>query len=247
MTLAVRKKTPKGTPFPRPNAGIAEAYRRSMHRAIALMGRDYVREIRQLYQQNGLGLVGDEAPNQPRDEHGRWVAQGGASFVGLQKTYAALLDRLEAEGKQRGPYGVAAWNMGPGGHDTRQEAELNRPVVLGEIPHPDISHARIPIIFSEGRQKTTHPSGKGWGRRHIEFRHGRQIRELGFKHALEFAHYIVTHHTQDIESPRHRSRNLVITKESVEHMIEALHLTPVGDHYRVTTAYPTEEKMGTIR
>lgn len=247
MTLAVRKKTPKGTPFPRPNAGVAEAYRRSMQRAITLMGRDYVREIRQLYRQNGLGLVGDEAPNQPRDEHGRWVAQGQISFAALQQKYSKLLDRLEAEDKQRGPYGATAWNIGRGGYDTREEVELKRPVVLGEIPHPDIFHARIPIIFSEGRQKTSQPSGKGWGRRHIEFKHGKDIRDLGFKHALEFAHYIVTHYTQDIESPRHRSRNLVITEKTVEHMIEALHLTPVGDHYRVTTAYPTEEKMETIR
>ncbi|OOL19650.1 hypothetical protein AL01_01385 [Bombella intestini] len=141
------------------------------------------------------------------------------------------------------PMEAVSWAIGPRGYDTRQEAAIKRTLVLGEIAHPDDPSRLVPIILREGRQKTSKPNGKGHGRRHIEFTHGQEIRDLGFEDALDFSHHIVMNHNMDRQSPRHYSRNLSIFNGGKENMREALHLMDSGDHYRVTTAYPLEAFM----
>lgn len=179
--------------------------------------------------------------DRPRDEYGRWVSEGGAQRKKLQERHGKLLDRLEKEDANPPAYGDKAWNIGKGGYDTRNQPGMSRPIVLGEIHHPHDRNTRVPVVLREGMQDTTHPAGSGFGRRHIEFRHGQELRDKGFRDAVDFAGHIVNHHDIDVEDQRRGSR-ILAQKPEKESSNARTPLTPLrlhekGDHYSVTTAY----------
>ena len=186
-------------------------------------------------------LAVSSSDDRPRDEYGRWVSEGGARRKKLQERHSKLLDRLEKEDANPPAYGDKAWNIGKGGYDTRNQPGMSRPIVLGEIHHPHDRNARVPVVLREGMQDTTHPAGSGFGRRHIEFRHGQELRDKGFRDAVDFAGHIVNHHDIDVEDQRRGSR-ILAQKPEKESSNARTPLTPLrlhenGDHYSVTTAY----------
>lgn len=202
------------------------------------MNRETLREITRYYRAAQPQIANDANPDQPRDRWGRWVADGGDERATLQKKHKKLLDELEEEDSHRPPYGAASWAMGKNGFDTREHDELDRPLVLGEIPHPDHPGEKVPVILREGVQKTSKHDGKGHGRRHIEFGHGQEIRDAGFEDALDFISHIIRHHNEDVANSRRKSRNLAVREGDKPGLMGALHLVASKDHYRVTTAYP---------
>lgn len=227
----------------RVNAGVAAQYDKRLRLLIRRMHRDTLRTIQAHYRRAEPELAQDNAPDdQPRDRYGRWVAEGGSERQSLQDRHKELLDRLEKEDKGRSAYGLNSWVMGENGHDTRGEKEIDRPLVLGEIGHPEDASQKVPIIMREGRQKTNHPAGKGYGRRHIEFRHGKELRDLGFEDALGAATYIVQHYSNDVQNKHSRNLEATVHSHGEKKMIEALHLMEGGDHYRVTTLFHKERK-----
>ncbi len=181
--------------------------------------------------------------DRPRDEYGRWVSEGGAQRKKLQERHGKLLDRLEKEHANPPAYGDKAWNMPSTGHDTRKEPPLKRPVIVGEIPHPEDQSVQVPVAFHEGTQDTRKKNGRGsgYGRRHIEYRHGKEIRDLGYRNALEFVGHAVENHTDDFQSPRHPTRQLTAEDPHGTPLLTALNLVPHGDHYSARTAFPTNK------
>lgn len=233
----------KTLPTGRVNAGVAAQYDKRLRLLIRRMHRDTLRTIQAHYRRAEPELAQDNAPDdQPRDRYGRWVAEGGSERQSLQDRHKELLDRLEKEDASPPPYGKMTWNMPETGYDTRQEPGIKRALVLGEIAHPDDASKHVPIILREGSQKTSKPNGKGHGRRHIEFRHGQELRDLGFNDALDAAHYIVKHHTSDIQARHSRNLEAALSGPNGQKMIEALHLMEDGDHYRVATVFPRREQ-----
>ena len=242
--MAVLRSPGKAVPLPlgRVNAGVAARYNQRLHLLIRRMHRDTLRTIKAHYRRAEPELAQDEAPDdQPRDRYGRWIAEGGVERQALQDRHKELLDRLEKEDANPAPYGDKAWNMPATGHDTRQESGIKRALVLGELAHPNDTSKLVPVILREGVQKTSKPNGKGHGRRHIEFRHGQELRDLGFKDALDAAHYIVKHHTGDVQAKYSRNLEAVLKNSDDRQIIEALHLMDGGDHYRVATIFPRWE------
>lgn len=240
MAVQLRAPTPNGkrVRVGRANAGVEAAYRARLLRLVKQMNRDVLAEVAKHYRAATPQIANDADPDQPRDRWGRWVAEGGNERAELQGKYRKLLDRLEEEDSYRPPYGAASWAMGKNGFDTREHDEIDRPLVLGEISHPDDPSEKVPITLSEGRQKTSKHDGKGHGRRHIEFRHGQEIREAGFEDALDFISHIVSHHNEDIANAQRHSRNLVVREEDKPGLMGVLHMVANTDHYRITTAYP---------
>lgn len=179
--------------------------------------------------------------DRPRDEYGRWVSEGGAQRKKLQERHGKLLDRLEKAENNRPAYGSGRWAMGDTGHDTRDEDEIRRPLVIKELPHPKDASVAVPALLEEGRQNTERPDGSGYGRRHIEYRHGKEIRELGFRNALHFVSHIMENHADDFESARHGTRQIVGESPNGRPLLSSVRLIPKGNYYSVKTAFPTNE------
>ncbi|MXV44340.1 hypothetical protein GS501_04675 [Saccharibacter sp. 17.LH.SD] len=170
-------------------------------------------------------------PNQPRNSKGEWTKQGrghhpayqewikskGPKLEALQHKYADLLDHLEKEQREnkKKPYDPREKERDPDtGRDPTQDPSLIRPIVVGEISHPEDPHVMVPVIYEEGYQRGNSATGKGSGRIHIEHRHGKELRDFGHNSPLDIIYdTLADARKEDFYNIGHNSRNFVVVQD----------------------------------
>jgi len=97
------------------------------------------------------------------------------------------------------------------------------------------------------QQGVQNPGGTGYGLAHIEARHGREIRGVGFANVQEFVAHIIRNMQQIWQVPRNKQLLITARDTSNSIMYVQLEAAKEGDFYRINTAFPVKRSDYEIR